>query len=173
MENQSEQNQSNFPNQSPEPKKLFRSSKNKIIFGVCAGLAEYFEIDVLVVRALFILFALMGGGAIVLYIILVFIIPSNNPTENTKQEIQDFAHNLQNKTQEIIGEFKTTRYNEETHDGRKILGLVVLIAGAFLLLKQILPWPIYYYLPWFRAEIFWPLLIMLIGLYLILKSNKK
>ncbi|NSW89709.1 MAG: PspC domain-containing protein [Firmicutes bacterium] len=58
-----------------EYKKLYRSSRNKIIAGVCGGLAEYFNIDPTIVRVLWILFACMGGSGILAYIICVFVIP--------------------------------------------------------------------------------------------------
>lgn len=56
--------------------KLRKSSRDKKIFGVCGGLAEYFGIDPTWVRIFFILGAIFGGGAAVpLYIILAFVLP--------------------------------------------------------------------------------------------------
>jgi phage shock protein C len=55
-------------------KKLTRSTKNKMIGGVCAGFAEYFNLDVTLVRLLFVLIGLAGHG-IIFYIIAWIIIP--------------------------------------------------------------------------------------------------
>ncbi|MDD5098230.1 MAG: PspC domain-containing protein, partial [Candidatus Pacebacteria bacterium] len=50
-------------------KRHYRSKDNRMIFGVCGGLGEYFEIDPLIVRILFILLSLTGGTGIVLYFV--------------------------------------------------------------------------------------------------------
>jgi len=55
-------------------KKLYRSH-NKIIAGVCSGIAEYFEIDPTVVRLGAVLFSLAGGSGILAYIIAAVIMP--------------------------------------------------------------------------------------------------
>lgn len=55
-----------------------RSTKNKVIAGVCGGLAEYFNIDPLIVRALFIGLACIDGSGIVLYVLLWIFTPVTN-----------------------------------------------------------------------------------------------
>ena len=61
----------------PGVKKLYRSRKNKVIAGICGGLGEYFEIDPVIMRVIFVIIALAGAGfGLILYIILIFIIPS-------------------------------------------------------------------------------------------------
>jgi phage shock protein C len=57
------------------PKKLYRSTTDKVIAGVCGGLGKYFDIDPVVVRIVFILFGLAGGSALLLYIILWALVP--------------------------------------------------------------------------------------------------
>ena len=56
-------------------KKLYKSNQNKMIDGVCCGIAEYFGIDPTVVRLIWALFSLMGGSGILAYIIAAIIIP--------------------------------------------------------------------------------------------------
>ena len=58
-------------------KRLYKSNQNKMIDGVCGGIAEYFGIDPTVVRLLWALFSLMGGSGILAYIIAAIIIPRN------------------------------------------------------------------------------------------------
>jgi phage shock protein C len=61
---------------SPESRKLYRSRSNRMIVGVCAGLAEFFGIDPTIVRLVFALGTLFGFGSfIVIYIILFFVVP--------------------------------------------------------------------------------------------------
>lgn len=57
-------------------KKLYRSRTNKKIFGVCGGLAEYFECDATLIRLGVALAALLAGGGIVVYLIAALVIPN-------------------------------------------------------------------------------------------------
>ena len=59
----------------PQYKKLYRSSTDKIVGGICGGLAEYFDIDPVIIRLCWILFVLLGGAGIILYIIAWIVIP--------------------------------------------------------------------------------------------------
>jgi len=56
-------------------KRLYRSRKDKVLGGVCGGIAEYFEIDPVLVRLLCVLVALLGGAGVIAYIIAWIIIP--------------------------------------------------------------------------------------------------
>jgi phage shock protein C len=57
------------------PRKLMRSSTDKKIGGVCAGVADYFELDVTLVRVLWLLIVFCGGTGILLYLILWIVLP--------------------------------------------------------------------------------------------------
>ena len=56
-------------------KKLYRSRRDRMIAGVCGGLAIYFNMDPTWVRLIFILFLLLGGSAILIYVIMWMIVP--------------------------------------------------------------------------------------------------
>jgi len=56
-------------------KHLYRSKKNRIIAGVCGGLGEYFNINPVIIRLLWLLFVFYGGSGILAYIIAWIIIP--------------------------------------------------------------------------------------------------
>ena len=58
-------------------KRLYKSNKNKMIDGVCGGIAEYFGIDPTLVRLAWVLFYAMGGSGFVAYILAAIIIPPN------------------------------------------------------------------------------------------------
>jgi phage shock protein PspC (stress-responsive transcriptional regulator) len=58
-------------------KKLYRSSKDRILGGVCGGIGEFFGIDPTIVRLAWILFSFMGGAGILFYLIAWLIIPRN------------------------------------------------------------------------------------------------
>ncbi|MBP9995801.1 MAG: PspC domain-containing protein [Lachnospiraceae bacterium] len=55
--------------------KKLTKSQDKMICGVCGGIAEYFNIDITVVRILWVIFTLMGGCGIIAYIIAAIIMP--------------------------------------------------------------------------------------------------
>ena len=56
-------------------KRLYKSSKDKKIDGVCAGIAEYFNIDPTLIRLAAILLTCVAGGGILAYIICAIVIP--------------------------------------------------------------------------------------------------
>ena len=58
-----------------EYKRLYKSSTDKAIFGVCGGIAEYFGIDSLIVRLVLVLFTLAFGAGLLFYIIAALIMP--------------------------------------------------------------------------------------------------
>ena len=58
-----------------EYKRLYKSSTDKAIFGVCGGIAEYFWIDSLIVRLVLVLFTLAFGAGLLFYIIAALIMP--------------------------------------------------------------------------------------------------
>jgi phage shock protein PspC (stress-responsive transcriptional regulator) len=61
-----------------EIKRLYRSSKDRILGGVCGGIGEYLGIDPVVIRLVWIIFTLLSLGiGIIAYLIAWFIIPRN------------------------------------------------------------------------------------------------
>lgn len=56
-------------------KKLVRLQSDRMVFGVASGLAEYFNIDPVIVRLIFVLMALTGGHGLLVYLILAVLIP--------------------------------------------------------------------------------------------------
>ena len=56
-------------------KRLCKSSRDKKILGVCAGLAEYLGVDPVLIRLLWIIFALVVGSGIIAYIIALLLCP--------------------------------------------------------------------------------------------------
>jgi len=57
-------------------RKLYRSSKDSMLAGVCGGLGQYFNFDSTLIRLLFVLLFFIGFGAIFLvYLVWIFIVP--------------------------------------------------------------------------------------------------
>ena len=60
--------------------RLYRSTSDRAIAGVCGGLAHYFNLDVALVRILFFVFALAGGASVLLYVVLWIAVPADSGT---------------------------------------------------------------------------------------------
>lgn len=57
-------------------KRLYKSSVNYKICGVCGGIAEYFDIDPTIIRLAWVIFCFAGGSGVFAYIIAAIIMPS-------------------------------------------------------------------------------------------------
>ncbi len=56
-------------------RKLYKINEGKVIDGVCAGIGDYFDVDPVLVRLVWIMFCAMGGCGIPAYIVCALIIP--------------------------------------------------------------------------------------------------
>jgi len=56
-------------------KRLYRSRDDRMVAGVCAGLAEYIDIDPTIVRLLFVLGLFAGGATFWAYLVMMMVVP--------------------------------------------------------------------------------------------------
>lgn len=56
-------------------KRLYKSSTDKKVCGVCGGIANYFDVDPTVIRLILVIFTLVGGSGLIAYIIAAIIMP--------------------------------------------------------------------------------------------------
>jgi len=90
-------------------KKLYRSQKDRILFGVCGGLGSYFKIDSNIFRILFIASAFISGVGVLIYAALVLFIPNEagkRIEENKFEEVKEFKKKAEEKIQDIAQEIK-------------------------------------------------------------------
>jgi phage shock protein C len=146
-------------------KKLYRSETDKVIAGVCAGIADFFDIDPTLVRIAFVLITIFGGGGIILYIILWLIIPS----EESNGEIS--RDNIKKGTGEIkaqAGKFaEDAKEFSRTQNSRVLLGAVILILGIVLLLQNL---GIFRFFNLWRL---WPIILIILGYIVLARRNGK
>ena len=145
--------------------RFYRSNRDRIIAGVCGGLAEYFQIDPTLVRVVFVLLAIVPHGfGVLLYIVLAFIIPREPGDESTSSDKQKTATiRVENGKTIIESDSKNDSWR---HGPFNLLGGFIILLGVSLLLRQI--WP---GVSW-ANNLFWPLVVLFIGLYLILTSKR-
>ena len=58
-------------------KRMYKSSKNRILTGVCGGIGEYFNIDPTIVRLIFLVLIFAGFSGVLVYIIAALIMPAD------------------------------------------------------------------------------------------------
>jgi phage shock protein PspC (stress-responsive transcriptional regulator) len=152
-------------------KRLYRSCSNRIIGGVCGGLGEYFDIDPVLIRLIFVLLTFAAAG-VVIYLIAWIIIPEDPTCGSRKSEKVDEAKNgaeeIKDHARQFADEIKRSARRIRQHDdidGRFIVGLVIIALGAIFLTQNVL-----------RINIFaslWPIILIIIGLFFLLRSSKK
>ncbi|RPI65200.1 MAG: PspC domain-containing protein [Ignavibacteriales bacterium] len=148
-------------------KKLYRSVTDKMLGGVCGGLAEYFSIDPVLVRLIFVLAVIFGGSGILAYIILWIIIPqkpfiitpfNTNPPSGSSQPSDE-----EKKSENT--EFNMSSLNlNKTQSNRSIYAgaFLILLGGIFLLDN---------FVPHFHFGDFWPLILIGLGFAIILNAR--
>ena len=60
-------------------KKLYRNPSGQMLAGVCTGLADYLDLDLVIVRLIFVLLFFFGGNGILVYVILWILMPKKPP----------------------------------------------------------------------------------------------
>ena len=172
-------------------KKLYRNEHNKMIAGVCSGLADYMGTDVTIIRILAVLLIFFGVGAgIPIYIIMWLVIPVNSDPTARMREFNDYFSkqdpnmfnsanafnnagnsdtskwNTPNETFNKA-EYDPTFFKKKDHTGRTILGLILLVIGVYSLMR------VFHVLPfWFSLGKMWPLALIIVGVAFISRSKR-
>jgi phage shock protein C len=177
-------------------KKLYRDEYHKVIGGVCAGLAEYFDMDVTIVRLLFAFTFFVMGVGLIPYIILWIVLPRkgyiynnfNNPTVDYRVPPQQPSDSTQSTTPPPSGSpygsnpFAGGSYNynaygndpvpnvppvkQPSHAG-VIVGTVLIVIGAIFLMNN------YDVFPDFDYSNLWPVPIVVAGVALLISGQVK
>ncbi len=126
-------------------KKIYRRIDNVIIAGVCGGLADYFKIDEILVRIIFVALTIWGGSGVLIYLILWLLIPKEsqkNKKYNLENSVKEFAQDIDNKAKtvakEIKKEIKVKKIKPEKRQ-KSFLGLVLILWGVILLINKLAP----------------------------------
>jgi phage shock protein PspC (stress-responsive transcriptional regulator) len=126
-------------------RRLFRDTQNSSIGGVCAGLAHYFTIDIVIVRIIFAVLFFIGGFTIPLYILLWIILPEAKTSidrlqmhgkavtiDSVKEEIENATESIKTKSNQFAKNFTQNK------DKFAAIGKVIrIIFGSILIFKAI------------------------------------
>ncbi len=146
-------------------KKLYRSRTNRIIAGVAGGLGEYFDIDPVIIRLLFILLALPGGAGFLFYLVAWLIIPqegetNDNPDSHNKHdigsEVEKRARNVADEVKDLVDRQGNKR------QPAIFVGLLLILVGALFFIQNLFGIGV-----WAN---FWPLILVILGLSLMVRS---
>ena len=151
-----------------EKRKLYRSNTDKVIAGVCGGLGEYFEVDPTIIRIIFVILAVWGGAGIILYIIGIIIMPEKegekmkNNNDKTKKTAQEIGDNIKAAAEDFRENIKDRNME---HRGGVVFGIIILLLGVMFLLRN--------FFSWFDFNVFWPVILIIIGLMFIAGAGKR
>ncbi len=130
--------------------KLTRSESDRIIAGVCGGIATYIGVDSTIVRLLFLLLAFATGIGLFLYAVLWVVMPLENLEDNIY----------------LNGEPAPQTEPTDQSKQMRTIGVVLLLFGGSFLLQQL------GIFNWISAGLFWPIVLIGIGIYLLAVRNK-
>jgi len=145
-----------------EVKKLTRSRKDRYIAGVCGGLGEYFDIDSLIFRLIFLIVFFFGGAGLLIYIILWIAIPE----EGEDKRSQEIGTKLKEGANKMAEEIKKNKH-KASHN-QIIGGLLILTVGVIFLVNN--------FWPGLGMGKLWPLFLIIIAIGIItgeLRIGKK
>lgn len=138
-----------------------------MIGGVCAGIAEYFGVDVVVVRLIWLLLALMGGPGVLGYIIAWIVIP---PEPAIKESAESQQEQPEGQAEARLEAGAEVAQHQSTRTGEVVIAVLLICVGGIFLLRQFMP---HHWLMWLSWARWWPLLIIGAGVALLLRSSAK
>ncbi|MHC1782941.1 MAG: PspC domain-containing protein [Anaerolineaceae bacterium] len=143
-------------------KKLYRSRIDKMLGGVCGGLASYAGIDPVIVRLFFVIFTLAGGAGILIYLILWIVVPEEG--ENTGWNDSTYSSRIGSMRDDLIDATRKPNPN-----AIRYIGGAIIAAGLLLLLQNLdIPW-----LWWLQEDLIWPLILVAGGVLLLVKAFRR
>lgn len=139
-------------------KRIYRSTTDKVIGGVCGGLGEYFGIDPTWVRVLFVLSLFAEGVGLLAYLIGWIVIPKEPEMATAAPAAEETTMNAQTSA--------ASRNTSEAHKARGVgflPGVILVILGMIFLFDHV------FY--WFDFDYVWPMVIIGVGVILIYRAT--
>ncbi len=147
-------------------RRLYRDELNKMVGGVCKGIADYLDIDPTIVRVLFLVALIAKGSGVLLYIILWIVLPKKVDYTFKQPEV-DYTVSPVQPDFEGASPFIKNEPVKRKSNFSLIAGMLFIILGAVLLLDE------YNIFPDLDFEHLWPVTIVGVGLALIFTSGNR
>ncbi|WKZ31248.1 MAG: PspC domain-containing protein [Candidatus Dojkabacteria bacterium] len=149
-------------------KRLHRSS-DSIIGGVCAGIAEYIEVDPILVRLAFIALTMAGGAGVFLYIALWILIPEDDGVAGVSSSEMINEESIRKNTADVVSKgndiWESVKEGSKQGNARTVFGLIAVFLGCYFWLENM------GLLGWFDFGDIWPVILVGIGAVLLLKKK--
>lgn len=143
------------------PKRLYRSETDKVIAGVAGGLADYFEVDSIIIRILFVLMTIFHGSGILLYIILWLVLPTKSAIDKAPNSTMNAnVEEMKAKAHELAGEVKQRVHSKGNTNSAP---LVLIVLGTFFLLNNL------GLLGGIDLRQWWPLVLIILGFAILVR----
>jgi phage shock protein PspC (stress-responsive transcriptional regulator) len=140
--------------------RLYRSKEDAMIGGVAAGLADYFEVDVTLIRLIWLLLVFVGGAGVLTYIIAWIVIPEESTRARPPIPGAEDEEGVIPQTTEELPD------SERVQQRRRTAGVILVVIGLIFLLNETLT---------FFPDILrrsWPLALVLAGAYLVFDAAR-
>ncbi|MBA7697326.1 hypothetical protein ES703_105991 [subsurface metagenome] len=158
-------------------KRLYRSQTDRMIWGVCGGLAKYFDIDPTIIRIIFVVLIFANGLGILAYIILAIVVPlEGSKATEPKEAIKENVAEIKQTATELGHEIRATFAGEETKPEettevsrrrRNFLGIILIVLGVLFLMGSL------NLFAWFKWSYLWPIILVAVGLIIIFSARRK
>ena len=119
-------------------KRLYRSSRNKVLAGVCGGIGEYFDVDPVIIRILAVVFTLMMGTGLIAYIVAAIVIPG----EKSASYQGNYRESCENG-EGTESNYKVDHPEYDEKSNRKtalVLGLIFIGLGGLIVFRHFVSW---------------------------------
>jgi len=153
--------------------RLYKSRKEKIVDGVCGGIAEYFDTDPVLVRIIFVLFTFVGGSGVIAYIVGMIIMPAQPHGEEDDKKPAEKAEG-KSKAKLVKTSEKPVR-KPSPGSGSLFIGIILIILGGIFLFENFpfIQFHPFYWLKRHFWEYFLPGILIVTGIVLLVKSSEK
>lgn len=146
-------------------RKIFRSRKERVIAGVCGGVAEYFHIDPVWVRIAWVLAIFVKGLGLVAYVLCWILIPEREWSSSEAAAASGASPKGAKENAEAAGSaFETDRgslFGLSGSQPRVIIGVVLILLGVIFGIMA--------FVPFLNDRAFWALILIVLGLVLLAK----
>jgi len=142
-------------------KRLYRSTTDSMLGGVCGGLGAYFEFDPNLIRLIFVVLAVAPGIGIPAYLALWLLVPEGADREKTSlgERVREGADEIAERARSL-GDDLRHKSGSSAPAASFAVGLVLIVVGIGFLLRNLgFTW-----MNWVARVWVWPSLLILVGL---------
>lgn len=143
---------------------VLRRGTDRVVAGVCSGLAQYFGVDPLVVRLVFVVLALVHGVGLLLYLLLWLLM---EPASGEVASDRPLGARVRTMVDEIRDDFRGGVTGSPLSANRRSLwvGALLILIGVYFFLDNL------GLLSWINWGIVWPIVLIAIGAALLLRRR--